>query len=369
MSELRQDLLTGRWVVLAPSRGDRPIAQGRDAGTRSRAPHDPACPFCPGNEAELPSIRWEAPGPGPHGWACRAVPNRYPAFEEGTGSTGSDAMSADLHEAPTPGYAPAPAAGRAAGRQEVLIESPYHDRDPGRMSPEEALAVLRAYRERLRASSREAPRLHPVLFRNHGRSAGASLPHPHAQLIGTRAEGPRRRILRERLGAYRRATGRCLLCGGPTTAPDADARIVEEDEHHVAYVPWAAERPLEVRIVPRRHEPGFRDVEGPALESLARLLGRLLGRLRRAAADPDYNYVLHTWGEGGGEAALHWHLQIRPRTSRMAGFELGTGMFINPSSPVGDAEILREAGSVRDAEVLRGGDGTTDPRGKGEADG
>lgn len=352
MGELRQDLLTGRWVVVAPSRGERPIAGDSAAAGEDRPALDPGCPFCPGNEEELPSIRWEAPGPGPHGWRCRAVPNRYPAFEAGRTPPGSGVPEA-LDEAPGPDYASRPLSAPALGRQEVLIESPYHDREPAGMSPEEAVWVLRAYRERLRALALEAPALHPILFRNRGRGAGASLPHPHAQLFGTRVEGPRRRILRERLEAYHRAEGRCLLCAGPGAAPAARDRIVDRDEHHVAYVPWAPERPLEMRIVPRRHAPAFGKTEGPALESLARIFVGVLGRLRAVASGPDYNYVLHTWGEDAGGGGLHWHLQIRPRTSRLAGFEIGTGVTINASSPERDAEDLRRA----------------DTRGKGDRDG
>ncbi|NIP61051.1 MAG: hypothetical protein GWM92_21560, partial [Gemmatimonadetes bacterium] len=198
MGELRQDLLTGRWVVLAPSRGDRPVEGSADTDGERPPPLDPECPFCPGNENELPSILWERPGPEPHGWSCRAVPNRYPAFREDPPGAEPPA-SEGLHERPPGSGPPRPVSVPAVGRQEVIIESPRHDRDPGRMSSDEATTMLAAYRERLRATAVEAPDLHPLLFRNHGRTAGASLRHPHAQLVATRFPGPRRQIVRERL--------------------------------------------------------------------------------------------------------------------------------------------------------------------------
>lgn len=345
MGELRQDLLTGRWVVLAPSRGDRPV-EGGDGTDGERPPSfDPECPFCPGNEDELPSILWEGPGPDPPGWRCRAVPNRYPAFQEER--PGAEPWASEgVHERPPESGGPRPVSVPAVGHQEVIIESPRHDRDPGRMSSEEATTMLAAYRERLRARSEQAPDLHPLLFRNHGRTAGASLRHPHAQLVATRFPGPRRQILRERLEAYARSAGTCMLCQGPRAEPGGEERVVDEDEHYVAWVPWGAERPLETRIVPRRHAQAFRETGDAALEALARILTGVLRRLRILGSDPDYNYVLHTWGPVPDAEAMHWHLEVRPRIARAAGFELGTGVIINPSTPEQDARALRRAGAT-----------------------
>lgn len=344
--------MTGRWVVVAPSRSHRPLdeegaerggtdpEEGADRDPRGPA-RDPSCPFCPGNEDRLPDIIEEMPAEGGPGWRCRAVPNRYAAFGAETGPA-TAAESRVLREDPEAGGS----VGRgypAIGRQEVLIESPRHDREPASMSANEMESMVELYHRRLRAVTRADPEHAPSLFRNRGRSAGASLLHPHAQLVATREAGPRRRIREERLGRYHAETGQCLLCRLVELEPQGAVRIVEEDALHQAYVPWAPERPLEVWIVPRRHRASFTDVEPDELESLARMLRRTLRRIRTLTDPPDYNYMLHTSvGARREDPGLHWFLQIRPVTARMAGFELGTGMIINPESPAENARRLRE---------------------------
>lgn len=349
MAELRQNPVTGRWIVMAPSRSERPMDQEAAAATVSHEgdeddpgpARDPDCPFCPGNEADLPEVLWELESPRPPGWRCRAVPNRYPAFTLPTVPRSAADEPLMLSEAP----AGATGAGRtfpARGRQEVLIESDRHDRRPARMSVEELRSVAEAYRERLRVLTREAPGLFPTLFRNHGAGAGASLQHPHAQLLGTRASGPARRIREERLTSYHAETDSCLLCRIVALEPQGDRRVVDEDDFHRAYVPWAPERPYEVWILPRRHRASFAEIPAEELESLASILRRTLGRIRILAEDPDYNYMLHTAaGARSPDPALHWFLQIRPVTARLAGFELGSGMIINPASPDEIAELFR----------------------------
>jgi len=376
--ELRRDPLTGRWVAVAPARGERPIRvppgheiEGEEPGDPS---FDPSCPFCPGNEDELPGVLWELPADTAPGWRCRSVPNRYPAFVPGEDETGRKGRGRGSREgdrrrrsedrggaggnevpshAPLALTLPGEATGEpdshapgeripAVGRQEVLIESPLHDRDPERMTPDELTDLLFCYRERLRAARSQAPHHHPVLFRNRGPGAGASLRHPHAQIISTAVEPPGLRVLRLRLQAHRRERGRCLLCEGPGTAPDGPALTVANGEAFVAFVPWAAERPYQVRIAPRRHVPGLEWAEDAELEDLARILQRVLDGIRGLASDPDYNYIVYGWPRSEPpDPALHGHLEIFPRTARTAGYELGAGMTINPSRPEDDAAALR----------------------------
>lgn len=353
MAELRQNPVTGGWVALAPGRSGRPVeSQGPEespesAGRASAPERDPECPFCPGNEARLPEILWERADPADPGWLCRAVPNRYPAFTGGTGPPDA-AREPRLLGRDEPEGAVSP--GRsfpAVGRQEVLIESARHDVRPERMSPPELQAALDLYRRRLEATTGEAPELFPSLFRNQGAGAGASLLHPHAQLVATRAAGPTRRIREERLVRYRRESGDCLLCRLVDLEPGGRRRVVEEDAHHRAYVPWAPERPLEVWLLPRRHRASFADVDSDELQSLAGVLGRTLRRIAALAAEPDYNYIVHTSaGARAADPALHWFVRIRPITARTAGFELDTGIVVNPSDPIDDAERLRTAGNV-----------------------
>lgn len=349
MAELRQNPVTGRWVAVAPARSERPFAEEAEDEAPGPGPHregeavpsrDPGCPFCPGNEVELPDIVDEIAADAEPGWRCRAVPNRYPAFSGG-GNAGGDAprllhLREDDESPPQPGRK-AP----AAGRQEVLIESPRHDRDPARMTPDELEAVVELYRRRLDVLTRDAPEHFPSLFRNRGREAGASLVHPHSQLVATRAAGPARRIREERMRGHRAHSGECLLCELVRREPDGESRIVEEDAHVTAYVPWAPERSLEVWLVPRRHRASFADVEEDA-SGFARMLGRTLRRIRTLAERPDYNYVLHSSaGADRDDPGLHWFVQIRPLTARTAGFEIDSGIVINPEAPGDDARRLR----------------------------
>lgn len=356
MSDLRQNPVTGRWVVVAPSRSSRPVDDDRDGSVPHdrvdrRARRDPSCPFCPGNEEELPGIHWELAAESEPGWRCRAVPNRYPAFSAAV-SHPRALESRTLRE----GSEGPVRAGRrypAAGRQEVLIESPRHDRDPVAMSDDELRAVAQLYRERVRAVVTGSPELFPSLFRNQGPGAGASLAHPHAQLVATGVSGPRRRIRHERLTDYRSETGECLVCRLPELEPGGEERVIEEDEFLRAYVPWAPERPLEVWLLPKRHRPSFGDAEADEADSVAGMLGRTVRRLRTLVGATDYNYMFHTSsGAGRRDPALHWFLQFRPVTARLAGFELDTGIVINPASPDEDAERLRGAEST----IHRGGE-------------
>lgn len=346
MADLRQNPVTGRWVVVAPARSGRPLQDEWDDDAEAPGPdqsgrRDPDCPFCPGNEAKLPEIVWELPDAEEPGWRCRAVPNRYPAFAEATGPSTATPEPRLLREDPED----AVSVGKsypALGHQEVLIESPRHDRDPADMSLDELRAMVELYRERLDAVIRRAPHLFPSLFRNQGSAAGASLLHPHAQLIATRAAGPARRIREDRLVRYASEADDCLLCGLTDLEPEGERRVVEEDAFHRVYVPWAAERPLEVWVLPKRHRSSFSDADPEELESLARMLGRTLRRIRILGDSPDYNYMLHTTaGARDREPGLHWFLRIRPVTARMAGFELDTGIVINPESPGDEAERLR----------------------------
>ena len=347
MAELRQNAVTGRWVAVAPVRGSRPVEEDPASADEEPVPaRDPHCPFCPGNEAELPEVLWELPGSVDPGWRCRAVPNLYAAFRDvdpDAGGRTGPVQGGVLVEDASAGVEP----GRtrpSTGLQEVLIESPRHDRDPGRMGGEELEAVVKLYAQRLARVARERPDFTPLLFRNHGPGAGASLAHPHAQLVATGTVPPAVARRRKRMRRFNRETGGCLLCALPTLEPDPVERTVAEEEHFQAFVPWAPERPLEMWIVPRRHESAFHRMRPDERRSFGVLLGRLLAGLRILAGEVDYNYIVHTAGGAGGpDPALHWFAQIRPVTARMAGFEIGSGARILAAEPTDDAARLRRA--------------------------
>lgn len=298
------------------------------------------------NEAELPAVLWELPDEREPGWRCRAVPNRYAAFRE-EDEEGAVRASVDPSPALREGSGPGVEPGRrhpARGLQEVLIESPRHDRDPATMNALELEALVELYVQRIARLVRERPDLTPVLFRNQGAGAGATLRHPHAQLVATRDILPYTWVREDRQRRYHRDEGHCLLCRLPGSEPDHEARIVTEDPHFRVEIPWAPERPLETWIVPRRHRASVHAVDPDEQEAFGQLLGTLLRALRIVAGKVDYNYILHsTAGARTSDPALHWLLQLRPVTARTAGFELGSGALIAPSDPIEDAARLRRA--------------------------
>lgn len=344
--ELRENAVTGRWVVVAPARGERPV-EWPDTEREARPRRSGSCPFCPGNEAELPAVLWELSEPDGPGWRTRTVPNRYPAFsgpppEEpgaGGGAAEGGAGEGDLHGPPRPGRLLP-----AAGAQEVIIETPRHDVDLADMSVAHAEVVIRTYRARYRVHARGDRPAHVSLFRNEGREAGTSLVHAHAQLVATSFLPPAAALRERRMRSYHAETGRCLLCDLPGVEPDAGERTVFRGEHVRAFVPWAAEGPLEVWIVPGRHGSSFAEASEGEVAEVARLLVSVGWAYRSRGGDPDFNLLLRSSSGGGsGDPSLHWFLQLRPRFGRAAGFELLTEITINASDPLGDAGLIRGA--------------------------
>lgn len=328
--------MTGRWISVAPERGGRPRDRRQPADGDADREHDPECPFCPGNEEELPEILWELPGPVAPGWRVRAVPNRYPAFEapsdDGTGQL-ANGLS-EIHAS----------AIEARGRQEVIIESPRHDARLATMTAEELEAVVEGQHARYAVHADANPDGRVVLFRNHGRPAGASLAHPHSQLVALPFVPPAVEKREARLEGFHEAQGRCLLCTTGDAGSGRAQRLVTETPGFRVLVPWAAEVPMEIWIVPRRHQAGFDECEPRERRELARILGRALACYRTLFGEPAYNYLLHSSPPArSGHPGHHWFAQLRPRLHQMAGFELGSGIVINPSLPEADAEVLRDS--------------------------
>ena len=339
MSEFRQDPLTGAWVIVAPERGARPRTAHR-AGSSAppSARFDPACPFCPGNERMLAGIIEETPADAPPGWGVRVVANKYPALTPGNDpSRGTGFPVASL-----PGH----------GHHEVIIETPRHDASPESLDPAALAEVLRICRRRLAALAGQ-PGIGAVLvFRNRGEHGGASLAHPHSQVIATGLVPPRlaaaRAWARERHAEY----GRCAACETLAYELTDPRRVVETTERFVTVVPFAAANPFEQRILPRRHQPSFREAGDDELAALAPVLQRALRRLSAALGNPSYNYFIEPGTIDDGPHA-HWSLTILPGTTRPGGFELAAGLPINPSLPEKDAETLRSV-------ALRVGDAAED---------
>ena len=322
---MRRDRLTDQWVACAPDRGGRPKRTQVEAPDEASGPVA-GCPFCPGNEEMLPGILDEIVT-REGGWRVRAVPNKYPAFQN---EVRSEMATNQIYE------------GRSAyGYQEVLIDTPHHHRHWAFLDVEQLTAVLKLYQRRHAAVRAEHPDLYPVLFRNHGGRAGASLEHPHSQLIAPPLPPTQMAAEEQRCRTYYEKHGEPLM-QAVRVREEGGERMVAENEHMVAFVPYAAPAPFSVWIVPRRNMAHFGAMTDAERQSCAELARTITRRYVECASDPDHNMTVHTALDADAAAPhLVWSLRFTPRMSVRAGFELGTNMLINPSLPEGDARILR----------------------------
>ncbi|MFB6098012.1 MAG: galactose-1-phosphate uridylyltransferase, partial [Salinibacter sp.] len=329
--ETRRDRLTNQWVAFAPSRSGRPKHTTADEGVPSPDDDRPVegCPFCPGHEEMLPSVIWELNRSDDRPWSTRVVPNKYAALAPDRSSYD---RTCGLYQS------------RASrGRQEVIVETPRHYRHLAQMPVAQVDAVLQTYLRRYHALRREDETLIPILFRNHGADAGASIAHPHSQIIAP--DFAPDQLRREERAARRRyeELGECPYCSMIETELDAEARLVRTSDAFVVFVPFAAEVPYEMWILPRKHEPEFGTLSDARRRKLASILRDVLSRLHTHLDDPDYNFFVRTALDyETDQPHLHWSLRIRPRTTVRAGYEQGTGQRINPSIPERDAAVLRE---------------------------
>jgi UDPglucose--hexose-1-phosphate uridylyltransferase len=285
-----------------------------------------SCPFCPGNEHTLPAIVSECPGQGEHPWQTRVVLNKYPALNV------QGAVTRSLHGiyVAMEGY----------GHHEVIVEHPRHNSDIATMRPEEVDSVIATYHQRY-MELRENPQNALILvFRNHGVRAGASLHHPHSQIITTNIFPRRIRWRNEEAQRYFDEWGRCIYCDILAFEATHSQRVILESEAFLAFIPFAAEVPFETWIVPKRHQADFGQISATEQKDLAVVLQTILKRLAVKLQDPDYNYMINSSVHHEHGRHLHWHLTIRPRLVTRAGFEIGTGMRINPSLPEADAAFL-----------------------------
>jgi UDPglucose--hexose-1-phosphate uridylyltransferase len=330
MSELRKDPVVGRWVIIAADRGRRPS----DFGPEPARPRLASCVFCGGHEDKTPpeilAGRRTGGAPNTPGWSYRVVPNKFPALRiegelEPTGEGPFDRMN-------------------GIGAHEVVIESPDHQASLATMSVDAVADVLLAFRERLLDLKKDARFEYVLVFKNHGEAAGASLEHPHSQLIAT----PIIPIMvsEELAGSakYFEIKERCVWCDVLHEERRTRRRLVEEVEGFVALTPFAPRFPFETWIMPARHRSAFEESGVDDLRGLAVLLGQFLRRMNAILNDPPFNFMLHS--APLHEAALehfHWHLEIIPKLTKVAGFEWGSGFFINPVAPEDAATALREA--------------------------
>ena len=332
MPELRRDPVVGRWVIIATERSRRPTNF-----TSTPAPKGSGfCPFCPGHEDKTPpEVYAVRPGSTPAntpGWQVRVIPNKFPALEiEGDLDRRGEGMYDKMN---------------GVGAHEVVIETPLHDADLADLPASHIELVLTSYRERLNDLHKDKRLRYVLVFKNHGEQAGATLDHSHTQLIAMPIVP---RILQEELDGARRyyeSKERCVFCDivAQEIEQDGGRRVVSMSDRFVALEPFAPRFPFETWILPRRHGASFQELGGPEeTAELAAILKDTLERLNRALDRPPYNFVIHTSPVNDGELAYyHWHIEIMPKLTRVACFEIGSGFYINPTTPEDAAHYLRE---------------------------
>ena len=331
MSELRKDPVTGRWVIISTERRKRPSDFRVEPHQVIR---DEFCPFCAGHEDLTPpevfAIRSNGASPNGPGWDLRVVPNKFPALQvEGGLDREGEGMFDRMN---------------GIGAHEVIIETPHHDRTLASMSEGEIERVLQAFRARVLDLKRDRRFRYILIFKNHGAPAGATLEHSHSQLIALPIVPDF--VRQEVEGARHHYAGkeRCVFCDILRQELAAGRRIILENADIVALAPYAPRFPFETWLVPKRHGARFEEAAGHECEALARLLKALLRRMNRALESPSYNLIIHTapFSEETSDF-YHWHVELIPKLTKVAGFEWGSGFYINPTSPEEAARVLRDA--------------------------
>jgi UDPglucose--hexose-1-phosphate uridylyltransferase len=329
MSELRKDPVVGRWVIISSDRGRRPS----DFGPEPVVPKLKSCAFCAGHEDKTPPeiIAGRAPGSPSNtpGWSYRVVPNKFPALRIEDELEASAEGLYDRME--------------GIGAHEVVIETPDHKASLATLPLDAVADVLLAYRARVLDLKGDGRFQYILVFKNHGEAAGASLEHPHSQLIATPIIPIM--VTEELTGSveYYNRRERCVWCDIVRQERRDRRRLIQDRDGFVAVAPFAPRFPFETWILPDRHRSAFEESGVDDLRCLAGVLQDFLRRMNRVLNDPPFNFMLHT--APLHESALdhfHWHLEVIPKLTQVAGFEWGSGFFINPVPPEEAATALRE---------------------------
>ncbi len=334
MSELRQDPVTKHWVVIASERARRPEDYPKDREKAKCPEFSESCPFCPGNEAMTPSeevaYRQHGTQPNTEGWRVRVVPNKFAALVP-DGHLGRIRENEFFRRMD------------GVGKHEVVIESPVHNAAIGTMELKQVEEILLIYRDRFNELSQDSRFEFVTIFKNHGKLAGTSLIHPHSQIIATPIVPLHIRHRHEEAMRYYDDNGECVFCRMIEEERDAGKRVILETEDFLAFEPFASSAPFETWIVPAKHAATYGSISIDDTRKFASILSRIMKRIHKGLSNPDYNYMIHTAPfKDADENWYHWFIQILPRLTTIAGFELGSRVFINTTPPEEAAEFLRQ---------------------------
>lgn len=328
--DLRKDPITGRWVIVASDRALRPSDFTRQHVIP--APATKLCPFCAGHESRTPPevLAYRNSGaPNEPGWHVRVVPNKFPALRvEGEiqrrGEGLYDRMS-------------------GIGAHEIIVETPDHAASLATLPARHVADVFFAIRDRILDLRRDMRLRYILLFKNHGAAAGATIEHPHSQLIALPVVP--KRVQEELDGAHRyfQFRERCVFCDILEQELQDHRRVVLETNHFAVIAPFASRFPFEVWVMPRRHDSHFERLDASGIQDLGHVLSEVLQRMDRALEHAPYNAILHTAPvQEGPMTHFHWHIEIMPKLTKVAGFEWGSGFYLNPTPPEDAAKFLRE---------------------------
>jgi UDPglucose--hexose-1-phosphate uridylyltransferase len=338
MPELRKDPIIGRWVIIATERAKRPDQFGSQA---AEGPAEKPCPFCEGKESETPpeiyAIRPAHTRPNSPGWEARVIPSRAPFLKiegdlERHGRGLYDLMN-------------------GIGAHEVVVETNQHIANMADLSEEQIAKVIYVYIQRILDLEKDSRFKYALVFKNYGWIAGGGrVKHSRSQLIATPVNP--KRVKEELVGArhYYDYHERCIFCDLIKQELQSKERLILDIDGFIAITPFAARFPFEVWILPKKHTCDFVSLDAKMRQDLSRIMKKVLSKLKKGLNDPPYNYILHTapfrrqkigyWKSIDYD--YHWHIEIMPRLTRVAGFEWGTGFYICPLPPEDAAKFLSE---------------------------
>jgi UDPglucose--hexose-1-phosphate uridylyltransferase len=332
MPELRKDPITDSWVIISTDRARRPSDFVRE--TIRDKPAGRFCPFCPGNESKTPPevlAYRNGSGSNQPGWSLRVFPNKFPVLGiEGDLEREGDGMFDKM---------------QGIGAHEVVVEAPEHALSMTELPTKAVEQVLCAFRDRIKDLKNDRRLRYVLLFKNEGEAAGAMLEHSHSQLIALPVVP--KRVQEELEGAknYYDFKERCIFCDLIRQESKSGERVVLETDRYIVIEPYAARFPFETWILPKQHKSHFEDTGAENIENLAWVLHSTLRKLEKVLERPPYNFLVHTAPlQESANDYFHWHIEIIPKLTRVAGFEWGTGFYINPTPPEESAKFLREAG-------------------------
>lgn len=330
MSDLRRDPIGGRWVIVDTDHPNKP----EDFEYEPHVPKGGTCPFCYGNESmtppEIEAIREPGTNPDTAGWQVRVVPNKFPALEIGGNL---DRRGIGIYDM-----------SNGVGAHEVLIETPYHHKDISDLLEKEIENFISMYCRRGLDLIKDRRFKYILVFKNYGLAAGASLEHPHTQMVALPMVP--KNAMEEIVGAqhYFEYRERCIFCDIIRQETEEKERIIIENKYFLSFCPFVSRFPFEIWIIPKNHNGYFCHMTAEEMPALASILKETMAKIKKVFPNLSYNFIIHSSPVNGYEEteAYHWHIEFMPKLTRVAGFEWGTGFYITATPPELAAKYLRE---------------------------